>query len=280
MRLSVITDEISMDFEHALDVMLEYGVMAAELRCLWNTNIADLDDAGLARAKAALDGRGMIVSCISSPLLKCNLPRFEAETIGHAHGARNRGIEEQRVLFTKCVEIARYFGTNLIRVFSFWKAGELTREIEFEIVSILKEFAAMTESEGVILALENEYACFAGSGVDTARILRTVNSPSLKAIWDPGNAVCAGEVAFPDGYEAIKDQVVHVHVKDVLSGGAEPQFVCIGKGEIGFQDQLKALRKDGYSGFISLETHVNPEASSEEPSKECLSTLNAMMAAL
>ena len=42
MKLSVITDEISQDFEHALDVMAEYGVTGAELRGLWSVNIADL----------------------------------------------------------------------------------------------------------------------------------------------------------------------------------------------------------------------------------------------
>jgi hypothetical protein len=50
-ELSVITDEISMDFDHALDVMLECGVKGAELRSLWDTNIGDLSDERIERAK-------------------------------------------------------------------------------------------------------------------------------------------------------------------------------------------------------------------------------------
>jgi hypothetical protein len=42
MRPAAITDEISQDFEHALGVLLEYGVRDAELRGLWGTNILDL----------------------------------------------------------------------------------------------------------------------------------------------------------------------------------------------------------------------------------------------
>jgi sugar phosphate isomerase/epimerase len=269
-----------MDFERALDVMLEYGVTGAELRCLWDINIADLDEAGLSRAKSALDERGMTVTCISSPLLKCNLPRFEAEIVGDTHGARTRSLDDQRQLFRKCVRLARFFGTNLIRVFSFWKSGELTPEIEAEIVVVLREFAELAEEENITLALENEYACFTGTGEDTARVLRAVGSPALKAIWDPGNAVFAGENAYPDGYEAIKEYIVHVHVKDVVERNGELRFVCIGEGEIGYEEQLKALKDDGFSGFISLETHVDVETASEEPSKKCLATLNAMIAAL
>lgn len=42
-RPAVITDEITQDFERALDVMLEYGCRTAELRGLWGINIMDLD---------------------------------------------------------------------------------------------------------------------------------------------------------------------------------------------------------------------------------------------
>ena len=44
MRLSVITDEISMDLAHALGVMKEYGCTGAEIRSVWGTNIGDLTD--------------------------------------------------------------------------------------------------------------------------------------------------------------------------------------------------------------------------------------------
>ena len=54
MKLSVITDEISQEFERSLDVMLEYDVRHAELRGLWGTKIADLDSSQVSRAKDAM----------------------------------------------------------------------------------------------------------------------------------------------------------------------------------------------------------------------------------
>ena len=41
LKLAVITDEIDSDLGHALDVMAEYGVQGAELRQLWDKNIAE-----------------------------------------------------------------------------------------------------------------------------------------------------------------------------------------------------------------------------------------------
>lgn len=78
MKLSVITDEISQDLEHAVQVMQEYRVRGAELRALWNVNIADIDDATARRAKKLLDANGIQVVSIASPFYKCDL--FEEDT--------------------------------------------------------------------------------------------------------------------------------------------------------------------------------------------------------
>ena len=48
MKLGVITDGISRDFEHALDVMNELGLRHAELQFLWDKEVGDLDDAEIA----------------------------------------------------------------------------------------------------------------------------------------------------------------------------------------------------------------------------------------
>src|SRR5215471_10482614 len=101
MRLAAITDEISQDFEHALDVMLEYGVTAAELRGLWGTNIADLSNDQVARARQALQDRGMNVVCLATPIYKCdltsNVPN-PGEAAGPMHLATPRGLEQQMAM--------------------------------------------------------------------------------------------------------------------------------------------------------------------------------------
>lgn len=279
-RLSVITDEISMEFEYALDVMLEYGCQGAELRSLWGTNISDLSEEQMKRAKAALDARGMEVSCIASPLLKCDLYGETGEATGNTHQATTRNMDEQLALLDRCIKAAKFFGTPYIRIFAFWKRSELTDNIEADIIRALKEPARIAEAAGVVLGLENEHACFLGTGAQIARVIKAVGSPALKAVWDPGNAFAAHELPYPDGYEACKADIVHVHVKDAATEGDGAKFVRIGDGQIDFPGQLKALKDDGYAGYISLETHWKPGGVAEDGSRQCLASLNDLFADL
>lgn len=279
MKLAVITDEISMDLEHALDVMREYDVMGAELRSVWDKNIADLPADDIARIKRIVADKGFTVCCIASPFFKCELGDEAASDTGMTHQATERSMSEQKELLQHLFGLADTFGTNLIRVFSFWKRQELTPELQRRIVDAFAEPVAMAEKAGKILALENEHACYLGTGVETAAVLKEINSPGLRAVWDPGNAFCAGEVPYPDGYEAIREFTVHVHIKDAVRGtDGKARFVVVGEGEIDYVGQFAALRSAGYDGYISLETHYAPkDGSKEEGSRQCLAGLRKML---
>jgi sugar phosphate isomerase/epimerase len=277
-KLSVITDEISLDLAHALDVMREFGVQGAELRGVWDSNIGDLSMEEAAKAKGLIEESGMAVAAISSPFFKCSLTDDEAGESGISPLASTRNMDDQMALLDRCIELARLFDTRLIRVFSFWKRGPLTDEIEEQIVEAFVEPVRIAERCGMILVLENEHACYLGTGVDTARVLRKVNSPALRAVWDPGNAFFADEDPFPGGYEAIRDYVAHVHVKDAMRNErGESQFAVVGEGSIDFRSQFAALKADGFSGYISLETHCQP---GEECSKLSLTAMNRILADL
>ncbi len=280
MELAVITDEIDSDLERALNVMAEYGVRHAELRGLWNKNIADMEPQDWQRAKDLLDARGMQVVSIASPFFKCDLPGevHEGET-GPLHSASARGLGDQMALLAHCIAAARFFGTNLIRVFSFWKRGPLTPDLEDQIVDAFAEPVALAEREGMVLGLENEHACYLGTGAQAARVLAEVNSPAFRAIWDPGNAFMDGEVPFPTGYDAVKPFITHVHVKDaaVLPGAAQPEWTLVGAGQIDYKGQIAALRADGYNGFLSLETHWKGLGSAEASSRACLQALQTLL---
>lgn len=279
MRLSVITDEISMDFAYALDVMKEYGCSGAELRSLWDKNIADLSAEELDKAHRILDEKGLEVCCIASPLYKCNFPDKASIETGRMHQAQGRSAEQQLDLLKHCTGIARMFGTRYIRMFSFWRAGDVTPEIEEAIAEGISDGVKYAEDNGIVLLMENEHDCSLGTGVETARFLERVGSPALKAVWDPGNAFFAEEKPFPDGYTAIRNYVEHVHVKDgELLASGKMRFVVVGEGEVDYKGQFAALKANGYSGYISLETHYRPFAgTAEQGSRLCLQALNKLL---
>jgi sugar phosphate isomerase/epimerase len=282
MELAVITDEIDNDLGRALEVMAEYDVRGAELRTVWDKNIADAPREYWQRAKDLLAERGMHVVGIASPFYKCDMPGIDIEgPAGPLHSATARGLGDQIALLEHCIDIARFFDTNLIRVFSFWKHGPLTPAIEERIVDAFAEPVALAEREGIVLGLENEHACCLGTGAQTARVLAEINSPALRAIWDPGNAFMDGEEPFPRGYEAIKEFIAHVHIKDaaVPPGATEPDWTLVGGGQIDYSGQMAALRADGYPGYLSLETHwVGPDGK-EVSSRACLEALQKLAAA-
>ena len=276
MNLSVITDEISQDFEHALDVMTEYGVRGAELRGLWGANIADLSPEQVTRAKKALRERGMTATCLATPVFKCDLEQDVASIEGPMHLARARTMSEQIELLRRCCGLAHDFGTNLIRVFAFWRKCDLTPTVEERIVAAFGEPVRVAEQEDVTLVLENEHACMIGTGAETARVLSAIDSPRVQACWDPGNAYFAGEVPFPTGYDAVRPFLAHVHVKDAVmdADGSTPRWCVIGEGDIGYGAHFDALRRDAFNGWISLETHYIPQGGTpEEGSRACLAAL-------
>ncbi|MGC8833683.1 MAG: hypothetical protein ACP5R4_06475, partial [Armatimonadota bacterium] len=137
--LAVITDEISQDFEKALDLMADWNIKYAELRALWGKNVADLNRQEMERAREALQKRGMPVCCIASPFFKCDLSGKAGPAAGRMHQAAERALAEQMDVLQRCIEAAHLFGTNLIRVFAFWRRGEMTQEVVDRIAELYQK---------------------------------------------------------------------------------------------------------------------------------------------
>lgn len=278
MKLSAITDEISQDLEHALDVLGEYGAEGAELRGLWGVNIADLDDHHVARAQKALRAHGLKVSCLASPFYKCDIASSDAAVAGRMHLASARGYDEQMDLLKRLCDLADAFETRFIRVFSFWRRGELTEEVERHIVEAFAKPLEIAAARNVTLLLENEHACYLGTGVEIARVIKQVNHPNLAACWDPGNALAAHEVPYPVGYSAVRSHVAHVHIKDAKLVDGEPRWCVVGEGVVDYRGQFAALKADAYEGYVSLETHYIPQGGTpEEGSRPCLAAMNRLL---
>lgn len=259
MRLSVITDEISMDLAHALSVMKEYGCTGAEIRSLWGTNIGDLTDEQTDEALKLLDQAGFETVCLASPLYKCELPGLGTKTTGNTHQATERTADEQMELLKRLHKRANQFGTKFIRVFAYWRRDPLNPEIEDAIAAGMADGIKYCEDNDLVMLLENEHACYFGTGVECGAFLARINSPALRGVWDPGNAFFAGEQAFPVGYEAMKPYIEHVHIKDAeLLASGKYRFIVVGEGEIDYKGHFAALKADGYKGYLSMETHYKP----------------------
>lgn len=254
---AAITDEFSPDLEAAARAMKGAGLNSAELRVLWGTNILDLADAELDRAAGILSAAGLKVISIASPLFKCVLPggealdsRFERDVFGAAHT-----YEDQPRLLERAFQVAHRFDARVIRIFSFWRTVDPAKCFD-RIASALDGAVRRAAREELVLGIENEHACNAGTGEETAALMRAVNHPNLKVVWDPANAYVAGETPFPEGYRRLRTaDIVHVHAKDCRMIDGKPRWLPLGTGEVDWKGHLAALAADGYRGAVSLETH-------------------------
>jgi L-ribulose-5-phosphate 3-epimerase len=255
--IAAITDEFSPDIEIAVRSMQEIGMTGAELRMVFGKNVIDLTNEELDKAIAICRGAGLEIISIASPLLKCVLPnapdadpRFQHDIFASKHT-----YEDQPRLTKRAFEIAKRTGAKIIRVFSYWRTVR-PEECFGRIVVALKDLADQAAAHNVIIGVENEHACNIGTGEEAATLLKALEHPNLKLVWDPANAVVGGEKAVPDGYSKLPaNRIQHVHAKDCTMDGHKPNWCRIGDGVVGWRQQMDLLVRDGYKGWLSLETH-------------------------
>jgi L-ribulose-5-phosphate 3-epimerase len=272
MRLCVITDEISQDLVHALDVCEDEGVGTVELRAVGGANIVSHDDDSVVKIKATIEDRGFRVGAIASPFLKCHL-HGAGDPKGATHFAAPASREEQWGILGRSFEVARLFGAPLVRTFSFWRVPD-PEDVRDEVAGVIAEAAKRTEAAGLLLGIENEHACNLATGAETRWVLDRVPSPALGVIWDPGNEAVMDSDPFPGGYAQVRDRVVHVHLKDADENG---NWTKMGTGIIDYPGQLRALAEDGYAGLLSLETHYeDPNGGAEKATRESLARIREL----
>jgi L-ribulose-5-phosphate 3-epimerase len=271
-RLSVITDEISQDLDHALEVCEDLGVRAVELRAVDGTNVVSHDQSSLQRIKTTLENGDFDVCAISSPFLKCHLYGDGAPQ-GATHFASPASREEQWDILERSLRVARLLGAPVVRAFSFWRVSD-PASVREEVVRALVEATERAQEAGLKLALENEHTCNVGTGAEAGCILGRISSPSFGLVWDPGNEAMMGSEPFPGGYSRVRGRVTHVHLKDV---DGEGNWTKVGTGIIDYHGQLQALVEDGYAGVLSLETHYEaPGGGLERATRESVGAIRAL----
>jgi sugar phosphate isomerase/epimerase len=238
--LSGFADEISPDLDEQLAVLRGESISHLELRSVWSTNVADLDDAQVARLRHQLDESGVQVSAIGSPIGKIGIDAaFEPE------------LERLR----RVADVAAELGTTMVRVFSFFIPPGRDPEIyRNEVIDRMAALAALAAERGLVLAHENEKEIYGDRPERCADIITTVASPALRATFDAANFVQCGVRPHSEAYELLRPYLSYVQIKDALSATGE--VVPAGQGDGQVRETLAALRDSGFAGYLSLEPHL------------------------
>jgi len=273
-QLSVITDELTQDFGHALEVAAkEFQLGFVEVRELWNKNIVNLDEKEVAEVKRLLTQNDLKVTDIASPLFKVDWPGAPISKYspkGDSYNASFSFAQQDEVL-ERAAAMARALGTNKVRLFDFWRLEDV-KPYRNDIDERLRDISEKAARKNIVLVLENEYECNTATSAECARTLAAVPNKNFFLNWDPGNAAKLGDKVFPEGYAMLpQNRIGHMHLKDVKhNADGSYDWECMGRGIIDYAGQFRAMLHDGYHGTMSLETHWHGAKDIEESSRQSM----------
>ena len=236
--LSAFADEIGPDPKEQVAVLKGCGVRHIEFRSILKTNVLDLTDLQITEFKALLDRHGFKLSAIGSPIGKVKI---------------DAPFEPHLTRFKRAIELCKVFGTPNIRVFSYYKPeGTTWEQWRGEILSRMGEKVRRAEKAGVRLLHENEHNIYGDDPKRVVDLLRSVNSPSFRAVYDAANYVFCGYDPW-QGWQLTKSWTSHFHIKDWKAGDTRGSLAGEGQGRL---PEVIADAVSGYDGFATLEPHL------------------------
>lgn len=250
MKLAFITDEVTQSFEDAVALAKDQGLAGLELRSVEDRPIDQAAPEQVEAWRGLLEREGLSVSNLASTFYKCDLRDGAA-------------VDSDQEKLVRLCRIAEAFDCQTIRGFAFFQAGPLCQMLE-EIVDAFARPLETLHKHNKCLLLEADPSVHGTNHRQLASILQALVQrygqavrPLIGAIYDPGNDVYdpEGEQPFPEGYRAIRPWLRHVHIKDAVQGPGGPECVRVGDGLVDYPGLLRALRSDGYEGWLSMETH-------------------------
>ena len=233
-RLSAFADEASQNISEQVEAMRRNGISLLEIRGVDGTNISKIDASKAREVKNILDANGMSVWSMGSPVGKKSLAD---------------DFDGQIDSFKRLLENTDILGAKRIRLFSFYPIeGEGRAETLKKVVERLNVFTELTP-EHITLCHENEKKIFGENIENCLAIHKAI--PSIRAVFDPANFIQCG-VNTLEAWEALKDYVDYLHIKDALPDGT---IVPAGNG-IG---NISAIASDYLArggSVMTLEPHL------------------------
>ncbi|MFB6140268.1 MAG: sugar phosphate isomerase/epimerase family protein [Halosimplex sp.] len=239
--ISGFADEIADDLDDQLSTLESLDISHLDLRGVWNENALDLSEDRLDELEATLAERGFSVTSIGSPIGKIGV-----EDDFDPHLDR----------LERALELADRFDTDHVRVFSYYiPEGDDPAEHREEVMRRTGVAVEKAEDAGVTLVMENEKDIYGDTPGRMRDLLTTVDSPHLRAVFDPANYLEIGVRPYPDALLQVVEYVDQVHVKDA-EFGERGAIRPAGEGDGRIGETVATLRDRGFEGALSLEPHL------------------------
>lgn len=266
LKLGVITDGISQDVETAFRFLNENEIEYGDLQFIWGKEIGDQTDEEVKDIKKLARKYRIKIGCLTRHNFAGLPSRMES--------LHSESYKAHMVKYRRCFEIANELDCPIVRIMSCkkdmilfgshgaeqWVSAEGAWDAQVE---LYREPVAYAEKMGTMIVTENCNGGQITSNYLAAKLIKELNTDILKILWDPCNALYCTEQAYPAGYEAGEGLIGHIHIKDakINIARASVEFRSLGQGDMApyLYDIGEALKRDGYSGIVSLEANYRPE---------------------
>jgi L-ribulose-5-phosphate 3-epimerase len=273
--LSIITDQLSQDFEKACAIARHHGFDFVEIHSLWGKTVEDLNSSEVKKVKEILSKYQLKVSNLASTIFfmaklypNDTIISFN-DTFYAVKGKTKDHIEAAK----RALDIAVDLDCPSIRAFPF-RAPENRKIIgvlddQREIIDNFSRLIPFAKNAGKKVLVENCPHTHLPRGEMTHFVVKTIDSPWLGLLWDPANSVRADQNRLASIYkkltiieemELIAPLVGHIHVKDYkyVEGLAKPyQHVAVGKGDLPYPSIVEFMKKTSHPPMFSLEPEVD-----------------------
>jgi len=235
-RISAFADEAGISASEQIAALRRNNIGLVDVRGIDGVNVSVFtEDAAKGYAEQYLSG-GIKVSMIGSPMGKIKL---------------TEDFEEHINMFRRLIGTARIFGTDKIRIFSFFTKDK--KEHRAEVLKRLNLLCEITAGEGVTLYHENEKDIYGDVLSSVEDVLDSVKG--LKNIFDPANFVqCGQDVAV--AIDTLAARTEYLHIKDAIAGSGEIVPAGKGDGKLSLLISRVAQQRAEEQTVLCLEPHL------------------------
>jgi sugar phosphate isomerase/epimerase len=174
--------------------------------------------------------------------------------------------------FRGAIEIAQVVGADRLRVYAgAWQPDQPDHAAHWDqLVAALRALAPEASAAGVRLCVENHFGTMTQTAADTARLVREVNHPAVRVLYDQANLTFTHDEPYEQALAIQGDLIGHVHVKDLVFTDPDAPFQAaetarvaaseravrsrvVGDGIVPWGGILTALSTLGYDDVLTLE---------------------------
>ena len=233
-KLCAFADEADPMVSGQIEALHDNGIELIELRGVDGKNVTELTMDEMRALRTRLDGEGIKVWSIGSPIGKVEM---------------DADFNKYLDLFRHTLELANIAGAEKMRIFSFFMKPEETAGYKNEVIDRLGKLVEIAKDSGVVLCHENEKDIYGDIPERCVDIHKAI--PELRAVFDPANFVqCNADTL--KAWELLAPYIDYIHMKDA---DASKTVVPAGKGVGNVPKILENYAAIG-GGVITLEPHL------------------------